>query len=50
MSGQCNLFGTDKMRNYRFFFEIIKIEIAMMAIKAMHDFYKEIGVPMTFVR
>lgn len=27
--------------------ELPEIEIAMMAIKAMHDFYKEIGIPMT---
>ncbi len=27
--------------------ELPEIEIAMMAIKAIHDFYKEIGVPMT---
>lgn len=27
--------------------ELPEIEIAMMAIKAIHDFYKEIGIPMT---
>ena len=33
------IFGIDQ--------ELPEIEIAMMAIKAIHDFYKEIGVPMT---